>query len=190
MRARDRNARHVGRSGARIIRGREVRHARARVDRARTATYARVRRCSVTPLRRRMSLRMGGRRARSVDSLARPRSPRARSSRSRFSASALTSLPSSSCTIRAARSSARVSLSTRFLTDVQLSDATTAARCSRCRDPISYAEWRELKHAMLYELERRPAGDTVLIGLEEWPLAQACWTARVQEGALCEPGVR
>ena len=60
-----------------------------------------------------------------------------------------------------------------FLTDAQLNDVTPA-RCSRCREPISYAEWRELKHAMLYELERRPAGDSVLIGLEEWPRAQAC----------------
>jgi hypothetical protein len=30
---------------------------------------------------------------------------------------------------------------------------------------------------MLYELERRPTGDNVLTGLEEWPLAQACWAA-------------
>ncbi|KAF8256611.1 hypothetical protein EI94DRAFT_1764680 [Lactarius quietus] len=67
-----------------------------------------------------------------------------------------------------------------FLTDAQLSDAT-ASRCPRCRDSISYAEWRELKHVMFYELERRPAGDTVLTGLEEWPSAQACWTARCKK---------
>ncbi|KAH9060324.1 hypothetical protein EDB83DRAFT_2506612 [Lactarius deliciosus] len=73
-----------------------------------------------------------------------------------------------------------------FLTDVQLGDAS-AARCSRCRDPISYAEWRELKHAMLYELERRPAGDTVLTGLEEWPLAQACWAARCKKTMCVSP---
>lgn len=73
-----------------------------------------------------------------------------------------------------------------FLTDAQLSDAN-AARCSRCRDPISYAEWRELKHAMLYELERRPAGDTVLTGLEEWPLAQACWAARCKKAHCVSP---
>ncbi|KAH9979122.1 hypothetical protein BGW80DRAFT_1283145 [Lactifluus volemus] len=64
-----------------------------------------------------------------------------------------------------------------FLTDAQLSDAA-APRCSRCREPVSYAEWRELKHAMLYELERRPAGDTVLTGLEVWGTAQACWSAK------------
>ena len=73
-----------------------------------------------------------------------------------------------------------------FLTDAQLSDSTPA-RCSRCRDPISYAEWRELKHAMLYELERRPAGDSVLTGLEEWPLAQACWAARCKKSMCVSP---
>jgi hypothetical protein len=73
-----------------------------------------------------------------------------------------------------------------FLTDAQLGDGT-AARCSRCRDPISYAEWRELKHAMLYELERRPAGDTVLLGLEEWPLAHACWAARCKKSHCVSP---
>ncbi|KAH8985796.1 hypothetical protein EDB92DRAFT_1337643 [Lactarius akahatsu] len=73
-----------------------------------------------------------------------------------------------------------------FLTDVQLGDAS-AARCSRCREPISYAEWRELKHAMLYELERRPAGDTVLTGLEEWPLAQACWASRCKKTMCVSP---
>jgi hypothetical protein len=64
-----------------------------------------------------------------------------------------------------------------FLTDAQLSEAA-APRCSRCREPISYAEWRELKHVMLYKLEHRPAGDTVLTGLEEWPAAQACWAMK------------
>ncbi|KAH9062391.1 hypothetical protein EDB87DRAFT_299089 [Lactarius vividus] len=73
-----------------------------------------------------------------------------------------------------------------FLTDLQLGDAS-AARCSRCREPISYAEWRELKHAMLYELERRPAGDTVLTGLEEWPLALACWAARCKKAMCVSP---
>ena len=73
-----------------------------------------------------------------------------------------------------------------FLTDAQLSDAPVP-RCSRCRDPISYAEWRELKHAMFYELERRPAGDTVLLGLDEWPLAQACWAARCKRSTCVSP---
>ncbi|KAI0259032.1 hypothetical protein BC834DRAFT_926367 [Gloeopeniophorella convolvens] len=73
-----------------------------------------------------------------------------------------------------------------FLTDLQLSDVT-GARCSRCREPISYSEWRELKHAMLYELERRPAGDTVLAGLEDWPTAQACWAARCKKVVCGSP---
>ena len=64
-----------------------------------------------------------------------------------------------------------------FLTDAQLLDATSA-RCARCHDAISYAEWRELRHVMLAELERRPSGDTVLTGLEEWPAALACWAVK------------
>ena len=50
-----------------------------------------------------------------------------------------------------------------FLIDAQLNDVTPA-RFLHCREPISYAEWREFKHAMLYELEQWPAGNTVLIG--------------------------
>ena len=73
-----------------------------------------------------------------------------------------------------------------FLTDAQLGD-TTGARCSRCREPISYSEWRELRHAMLYELERRPVGDTVLAGLENWPLAQVCWAARCKRTTCVSP---
>ncbi|KAI0248206.1 hypothetical protein BJV78DRAFT_1379488 [Lactifluus subvellereus] len=73
-----------------------------------------------------------------------------------------------------------------FLTDAQLSEAH-APRCPRCRDATSYAEWRELKHAMLYELERRPAGDTVLTGLEEWPAAQACWAAKCKRAVCGSP---
>ncbi|KAI0273958.1 hypothetical protein BGY98DRAFT_997698 [Russula aff. rugulosa BPL654] len=64
-----------------------------------------------------------------------------------------------------------------FLTDAQLVD-TASARCPRCREPLSYVEWRELRHVMLAELERRPAGDTVLSGLEAWPAALACWAAK------------
>ena len=74
-----------------------------------------------------------------------------------------------------------------FLTDAQLLD-TTAARCSRCRDPISYVEWRELRHVMLAELERRPSGDTVLTGLEEWPAALACWATKCKRSS-CQSSV-
>jgi BTB/POZ domain len=73
-----------------------------------------------------------------------------------------------------------------FLTDSQLSD-TAAARCSRCREAISYFEWRELRHSMLAELERRPAGDTVLTGLEEWPTAQACWASKCKKLSCLSP---
>ncbi|KAH9993190.1 hypothetical protein BJV77DRAFT_999080 [Russula vinacea] len=73
-----------------------------------------------------------------------------------------------------------------FLTDAQLSD-TAAARCSRCREAISYFEWRELRHSMLSELERRPAGDTVLTGLEEWPTAQACWASKCKKLSCLSP---
>ncbi|KAN0106984.1 hypothetical protein V8E52_010586 [Russula decolorans] len=64
-----------------------------------------------------------------------------------------------------------------FLTDAQLVD-TASARCPRCREPLSYVEWRELRHVMLAELERCPSGDTVLTGLEEWPAALACWATK------------
>lgn len=75
-----------------------------------------------------------------------------------------------------------------FLTDAQLVD-TASARCSRanCRDSISYVEWRELRHVMLAELERRPSGDTVLTGLEEWPAAQACWAAKCKRVSCQSP---
>ncbi|KAF8482474.1 hypothetical protein DFH94DRAFT_727332 [Russula ochroleuca] len=73
-----------------------------------------------------------------------------------------------------------------FLTDAQLVD-TAAARCSRCREAISYFEWRELRHSMLAELERRPAGDTVLTGLEEWPTAQACWASKCKKLSCLSP---
>ncbi|KAH9993493.1 hypothetical protein BJV74DRAFT_833070 [Russula compacta] len=74
-----------------------------------------------------------------------------------------------------------------FLTDVLLRDAN-AARCTRCREPISYGEWRELRYMMLNELERRPAGDTVVAGLEDWPTAQACWSAKCKK-TICGSAV-
>ena len=74
-----------------------------------------------------------------------------------------------------------------FLTDAQLLN-TASARCSSCRDPISYLEWRELRHVMLAELERRPSGDTVLTGLEEWPAALACWATKCKR-ASCHSSV-
>jgi len=74
-----------------------------------------------------------------------------------------------------------------FLTDAQLGDAATA-RCSRCREPISHVEWRELRWRMLDELERCPSGDSVVTGLEEWPAAQACWTVKCKK-VSCQSAV-
>jgi len=71
-----------------------------------------------------------------------------------------------------------------FLTDTQLGDAS---RCSRCREPISYVEWRELRNVMLAELETCPAGDTVLAGLEVWPAALACWSAKCKKLTCLSP---
>jgi hypothetical protein len=71
-----------------------------------------------------------------------------------------------------------------FLTDAQLADV---ARCSRCRDSISYVEWRELRNVMFAELETCPAGDTVLTGLEVWPAAQACWAAKCKKVTCLSP---
>jgi hypothetical protein len=71
-----------------------------------------------------------------------------------------------------------------FLTDAQLGDA---ARCSRCRDSISYVEWRELRNAMFAELETCPAGDTVVAGLEVWPAALTCWSAKCKRATCLSP---
>ncbi|KAI9510078.1 hypothetical protein F5148DRAFT_1274928 [Russula earlei] len=67
-----------------------------------------------------------------------------------------------------------------FLTDAQLGDPATA-RCSRCREPISHVEWRELRHKMIGELERCASGNSVLAGLEEWQVAQACWAVKCKK---------
>jgi len=64
-----------------------------------------------------------------------------------------------------------------FLTDAQMVD-TASQRCSRCGDPFDYSAWRELKYAMEREMERRPKGDTVKDGLEEWVVAKLCWSAQ------------
>jgi hypothetical protein len=76
---------------------------------------------------------------------------------------------------------------TPFLTDTQLAD-TASQRCARCTQPVSYFEWRELRHMMLAELERRPSGDTVLTGLEEWPASLACWAVKCKR-ATCQGSV-
>ena len=72
-----------------------------------------------------------------------------------------------------------------FLTDAQLVEP---ARCSRCRESISYVEWRELRNVMFAELELCPAGDSVLAGLEVWPAALTCWSAKCKKLA-CQSAV-
>ncbi|KAI0047466.1 hypothetical protein FA95DRAFT_1559090 [Auriscalpium vulgare] len=66
-----------------------------------------------------------------------------------------------------------------FLTDMQLTEAY--ARCARCHEPVDYAAWRELKYVMVLEMDRRPAGDMIPAGLEEWPAARACWAAKCKK---------
>jgi len=61
-----------------------------------------------------------------------------------------------------------------FLTDAQLGDAV---HCLCCHDLISYIEWHELWNAMFAKLEICPAGDTMLGGLEAWPVVLTCWPA-------------
>ncbi|KAI0028879.1 hypothetical protein K488DRAFT_89317 [Vararia minispora EC-137] len=68
-----------------------------------------------------------------------------------------------------------------FLTDVQMADGS-GQRC-RCGEPFDYGAWRELKYAMERELERRPKGDTVREGLEEWHVAKVCWASRCRRSA-------
>ncbi|TFY73033.1 hypothetical protein EWM64_g10979, partial [Hericium alpestre] len=55
------------------------------------------------------------------------------------------------------------------------------ARCTRCGEPVDYAAWRELKYIMVLEMDRRPQGDTVASGLEEWLPAKACWQAKCKK---------
>ncbi|KAI0915753.1 hypothetical protein AcW1_003734 [Taiwanofungus camphoratus] len=53
------------------------------------------------------------------------------------------------------------------------------ATCSHCGSIVDYHTWRELKYAIILEMDIRPLGDTVCNdGLLEWPAARACWNAR------------
>ncbi|TFK25550.1 hypothetical protein FA15DRAFT_590263 [Coprinopsis marcescibilis] len=51
------------------------------------------------------------------------------------------------------------------------------AICIQCQGRIEYQTWRELKYRIIFEMEERPLGDTILPGLSEWPEAAACWQA-------------
>ncbi|TFY63387.1 hypothetical protein EVG20_g6331, partial [Dentipellis fragilis] len=66
-----------------------------------------------------------------------------------------------------------------FLTDMQMTDSY--ARCTRCGEPVDYVAWRELKYVMVLEIDRRPVGDTIREGLDEWPAARACWAAKCKK---------
>jgi hypothetical protein len=72
-----------------------------------------------------------------------------------------------------------------FLTDAQLADV---ARCSRCRDSISYVEWRELRNVMFAELETCPAGYR-LGWLGGMAGGAGVLGGQVQKGDLSEPGI-
>ena len=49
--------------------------------------------------------------------------------------------------------------------------------CSECGYGIDNHPWRDLKTAMAQEVERRPMGDTVREKMNEWKVAQDCWSA-------------
>lgn len=51
--------------------------------------------------------------------------------------------------------------------------------CKLCNHGVDNHPWRDLKAAMIYELERRPMGDTLLgTKMGDWKVAQTCWAAR------------
>lgn len=53
------------------------------------------------------------------------------------------------------------------------------ASCSHCGMIVKYHTWRELKYAIVSEMDLRPMGDTMLEkGLDDWPAAKACWEAK------------
>jgi hypothetical protein len=50
--------------------------------------------------------------------------------------------------------------------------------CKLCKHGVDNHPWRDLKAAMVCELERRPMGDTLLdTEMSDWKVAQACWAA-------------
>lgn len=53
------------------------------------------------------------------------------------------------------------------------------ANCIQCNTLIEYHTWRELKYKIVLEMDKRPAGDTIInTGLINWPEAKACWKAK------------
>jgi len=72
----------------------------------------------------------------------------------------------------------RDSLRTR-LNEPPFVNDTGEASCSHCGMVVKYHTWRELKYAIVSEMDTRPMGDTVLDkGLDDWPAAKACWDAK------------
>jgi hypothetical protein len=56
---------------------------------------------------------------------------------------------------------------------------TGPSSCSHCASPVDYHTWRELKHAIIMEMDVRPLGDTISeVSLAEWPQAKSCWEAK------------
>ncbi|OSX66724.1 hypothetical protein POSPLADRAFT_1166688 [Postia placenta MAD-698-R-SB12] len=67
----------------------------------------------------------------------------------------------------------------RRLDDPPFVNAGGDTLCSNCGNVVDYHTWRELKYAIILEMDVRPLGDTVCNkGLLEWPAARACWDAR------------
>ncbi|KAF5388797.1 hypothetical protein D9757_005653 [Collybiopsis confluens] len=53
------------------------------------------------------------------------------------------------------------------------------ATCNNCNAVIDYHTWRELKYKIIFEMDVRPLGDSILdSGLLEWPEALTCWQAK------------
>ncbi|KAI0812543.1 hypothetical protein BC629DRAFT_1280729 [Irpex lacteus] len=51
--------------------------------------------------------------------------------------------------------------------------------CSHCGSPVDYHTWRELRHTIVMEMDKRPLGDTICeANLLEWPQARNCWEAK------------
>ena len=65
------------------------------------------------------------------------------------------------------------------LNEAPLVSDTDPSSCSHCGSAVDYHTWRELKHAIIMEMDARPLGDTISeINMMEWPQAKSCWEAK------------